>query len=134
MLKLLIIDDDDIVRLVQGKLLQNCNVTDEPLKFKRASEAVEFLNSASIEHHYLLMLDINMPMMNGWEFLDEIENMKVKENIYVLMVSSSIDYNDKEKAKNYDRIINFIEKPITAKNCEQLKELPILKPFFPQPN
>jgi len=134
MLKLLIIDDDDIVRLVQGKLLQNCNVTDEPLKFKRASEAVEFLNSASTEHHYLLMLDINMPMMNGWEFLDEIENMKVKENIYVLMVSSSIDYNDKEKAKKYDRIINFIEKPITAKNCEQLKELPMLKPFFPQPN
>jgi CheY-like chemotaxis protein len=134
MLKVLIIDDDDIVRLVQGKLLQNCKVTKEPIKFKRAFEAVEYLNSASTEHHYLLMLDINMPIMNGWEFLDEIEKMSIKENIYVLMVSSSIDYNDKEKAKKYNKIINFIEKPITAKNCEQLKELPIFKPFFPQPN
>lgn len=133
MLKVLIIDDDDIVRLVQSKLLQNCNFTKEPLKFKRASDAVEFLNSASIEHHYLLMLDINMPMMNGWEFLDEVERMEVKENVYVLMVSSSVDYNDKEKADKYNKIINFIEKPITAKNCEQLKELSILKPFFPQP-
>jgi len=134
MLKVLIIDDDDIVRLVQGKLLQNCKVTKEPIKFKGAFEAVEYLNSASTEHHYLLMLDINMPIMNGWEFLDEIEKMSIKENIYVLMVSSSIDYNDKEKAKKYNKIINFIEKPITAKNCEQLKELPIFKPFFPQPN
>ncbi|WP_010228279.1 response regulator [Gillisia marina] len=134
MLKVLIIDDDDIVTLVQGKLLQNCSVTKEPLKFKRASEAVEYLNSASGEHHYLLLLDINMPMMNGWQFLEEIEKMSVKNNISVFMVTSSIDYNDKEKAKKYPRVINFIEKPITAKNCTQLKELPILKPYFPHPN
>ncbi|RKS50561.1 response regulator receiver domain-containing protein [Gillisia mitskevichiae] len=134
MLKVLIIDDDDIVILVQGKLLQNCKVTQDPIKFKRASEAVEYLHTASKEHHYLLMLDINMPLMNGWQFLDEIDKMAVKDNIYVLMVTSSIDYNDKEKAKNYDKIINFIEKPITAKNCDQLKELPILKPFFQKSN
>ena len=134
MLKVLIIDDDDIVTLVQGKLLQNCNVTQDPIKFKRASEAVDYLKSASMEHHYLLLLDINMPLMNGWEFLEEIEKMAVKDNISVFMVTSSIDYNDKEKAKNYPKIINFIEKPITAKNCEQLKELPIFKPYFPQPN
>lgn len=134
MLKVLIIDDDNIVTLVQGKLLQNCNFTKEPLKFKRALDAIEYLNSASAEHLYLLLLDINMPIMNGWQFLDEIEKMEVKDNIYVFMVTSSIDYNDKEKAKNYSKIINFIEKPITAKNCEQLKELPILKPFFSQQN
>ncbi|TVZ28349.1 response regulator receiver domain-containing protein [Gillisia sp. Hel_I_86] len=134
MLKVLIIDDDDIVTLVQGKLLQNCNVAKDPLKFKRASDALEYLNSASHENHYLLLLDINMPMMNGWQFLEAIEEMAVKENIYVFMVTSSIDYNDKEKAKNYAKIINFIEKPITAKNCEQIKELPILKRFFEHPN
>lgn len=134
MLKVLIIDDDDIVILVQGKLLQNCDFSKDPLKFKRAPEALDYLNSASNEHHYLLLLDINMPIMNGWEFLDEIEKMPLKDKIYVFMVTSSIDYNDKEKAKSYKRIINFIEKPITAKKCEQLKELPILKPFFPQPN
>jgi CheY-like chemotaxis protein len=134
MLKVLIIDDDDIVTLVQGKLLQNSNVTKEPLKFKRALDAVEYLNSASADNLYLLLLDINMPIMSGWQFLDEIEKMEVKDNIYVFMVTSSIDYNDKEKAKKYNRILNFIEKPITAKNCEQLKELPILKPFFPQLN
>ena len=130
MLKVLIIDDDDIVTLVQGKLLQNCGITKDPLKFKRASEAIDYLQTASEEHHYLLLLDINMPMMNGWEFLEEIEKMDVKENIFVYMVTSSIDYNDKEKAKNYSRILNFIEKPITSKNCDQLKETPSLKPFF----
>ncbi len=130
MLKVLIIDDDDIVRLVQGKLIQNCNVCKDPLNFKRASEALEYLNSASVENDYLLLLDINMPMMDGWEFLEAIEKMAVKDNIYVFMVTSSIDYNDKEKAKNYKRIINFIEKPITSKNCDQLKSIPEFKQYY----
>ena len=130
MLKVLIIDDDDIVRLVQGKLIQNCGVSKDPLKFKLASEALDFLKSATNEHHYLLLLDINMPMMNGWQFLEEIEKMLVKDNIYVFMVTSSIDYNDKEKSKNYNNIINFLEKPITSQNCERLKELPMLKQFY----
>jgi CheY-like chemotaxis protein len=130
MLKVLIIDDDDIVRLVQGKLIQNCGISKDPLKFKRAYEAVDYLNSASNEHHYLLLLDINMPYMDGWEFLEEIEKMKVKDNIYVFMVTSSIDFNDKEKAKKYNNIINFIEKPITSRNCEMLKTLPILSQFY----
>lgn len=130
MLKVLIIDDDDIVTLVQGKLLQNCNISKEPLKFKRALEAVEYLKTASKDHHYLLLLDINMPVMNGWQFLEEIDKMEAKDNILVFMVTSSIGFNDKEKATNYPKIINFLEKPITAKNCEQFKELPALKPFF----
>lgn len=130
MLKVLIIDDDDIVRLVQGKLIQNCDISKEPLNFKHASEALEYLNTAPIVHDYLLLLDINMPMMNGWEFLEAIEKMAVKDNIYVFMVTSSIDYNDKEKAKNYKRIINFIEKPITSKNCDQLKSLPEFEQYY----
>lgn len=134
MLKILIIDDDDIVALVQGKLLQNCKVTNEPLKFKRALDAVDYLHSASKEHHYLLLLDINMPVMNGWQFLEEIDKMEVKDNILVFMVTSSIGFNDKEKASNYPKVINFLEKPITAKNCEQFKNLPALKPFFEQHN
>lgn len=130
MLEVLIIDDDDIVTLVQGKLLQNCNVCESPLKFKRASEALNYLNKASPENDYLLLLDINMPLMNGWEFLEEIEKLAIKDQIYVYMVTSSIDYNDKEKAKKYDRIVNFIEKPITIKNCDQLKEHKYFKSHF----
>lgn len=130
MLKVLIIDDDDIVRLVQGKLIQNCGISNDPLKFKRGHEAIDYLKSASNEDHYLLLLDINMPMMDGWEFLEEIEKMDVKDNIYVFMVTSSIDYNDKEKAKKYSNIINFIEKPITSQNFENIKTLPLLSQFY----
>ena len=130
MLEVLIIDDDDIVTLVQGKLLQNCNVCEHPLKFKRASDALEYLSNASEGNDYLLLLDINMPLMNGWEFLEEIEKLAIKEHIYVYMVTSSIDYNDKEKANNYSRIVNFIEKPITIKNCDQLKQHNYFKSYF----
>ncbi len=130
MLEVLIIDDDDIVTLVQGKLLQNCNVCKNPLKFKRAVDALEYLNSASPDNDYLLLLDINMPLMNGWQFLEEIEKMTIKEQVFVYMVTSSIDYNDKEKAKKYSRIVNFIEKPITVKNCDQLKQHQLFKYHF----
>lgn len=130
MLEVLIIDDDDIVTLVQNKLLQNCNVCAASLNFKRASDALEYLNSANPENDYLLLLDINMPIMNGWQFLEEIEKMTIKDRVFVYMVTSSIDYNDKEKAKDYSRIVNFIEKPITVKNCEQLKQHQLFKNYF----
>lgn len=130
MLKVLIIDDDSIVLFIQEKMLKKCEISSHPFTFKDARKAINFLKLQEPEHHFLILLDINMPLMNGWEFLEEVKNLLVYPNVKVLMVTSSINKYDKEKSKIYKSVIGFIEKPISTENCLKLKENPKLKMFF----
>lgn len=130
MLKVLIIDDDSIVLFIQEKMLNKYGITDAPLSFQDARKAISFLSIQNPEDVFLILLDINMPGMNGWDFLEIIKEMDISENVFVYMVTSSIDGYDKEKAKNYKNVISFIEKPISAENCIKIKEHIELKQFF----
>ena len=130
MLKVLIIDDDSIVLFIQEKMLKKYGVTDAPISFQYAREAIAFLKNQKSEDIFLILLDINMPGMNGWDFLEEIKEMEISEKAYVFMVTSSIDNYDKEKAKKYKNVVCFIEKPISAENCITIKEHPELKQFI----
>lgn len=131
MLKVIIIDDDDIMVFLQHKLFLKCGLTNNPITFKAATAAIEFLKNEEIDQHFLILLDINMPEMNGWQFLDILGEMKISKNIFVIMVSSSIDHSDKEKAGTYSNVIDFMEKPVSIENCNRIKEFPLLKEFFP---
>lgn len=130
MLKVLIIDDDDIVLLVERKMLQRCSISNHPISFKGGNPAIEYLKGINDEEDILILLDINMPQMNGWEFLIQLEELNIKNKIYVIMVTSSIDRYDKEVAQNFKRVIGFIEKPITAQNCEKIKTLKEMSGYF----
>lgn len=130
MLKIIIIDDDDIVLMIERKLLQRCGVNKEIISFKKGREALDFLLGEKGIQRYLILLDINMPGMNGWQFLYRLAELEMQHDIQVVMVTSSIDSYDREAAVKYDKVIGFIEKPITAENCEKLKNYPSLKQFF----
>jgi CheY-like chemotaxis protein len=131
MLKVIIIDDDDIMIFLQRKLFQRCGLSKDPISFKVATAAIEFLKEEEIKQHFLILLDINMPEMNGWQFLDVLKEMKISENVFVIMVTSSIDGCDKEKAGGYSNVIDFMEKPVSIENCNRIKEYVLLKEFFP---
>ncbi len=130
MLKVLIIDDDSIVLFIQEKMLKKCEVSSNPFSFKDARKAIKFLELQEPEHHFLILLDINMPLMNGWEFLETIKKLDIYPHVKVLLVTSSIDGYDKQKAKIYESVIGFIEKPISTGSCLQIKDIPELKQFF----
>lgn len=130
MLKILIIDDDAIVLFVQEKMLNRCGFSNNLFSFKEASAALAFLKDQPVEENFLILLDINMPEMNGWDFLDALKEFSTSESIKVIMVTSSIDQYDKRKADCYSNVIGFIEKPITADNCNKIKSFPELKKFF----
>lgn len=130
MLKILIIDDDNIVLLVQRKLLLRCEFNNPIFTFTKGEKALDFLKEEDDSQNFLIFLDINMPGMNGWQFLAEIKNLKASQNIFVIMVTSSIDNFDKEVAEKFENVIGFMEKPITGKDCLRIKDTPEIKHFF----
>ncbi len=129
MLQVIVVDDDEIVLLVQKKILQRCSIASNPLSFKEGRLALDYLTQTE-DKNILILLDINMPAMNGWEFLKNLESITLDKNIFVIMVTSSIDNYDKKLAKKYHKVIGFIEKPITNDNCQNIQNLKELSPFF----
>ena len=110
MKNIILIDDDPINNLICRKKLLKARTDLNISEFLMARRGLEhFLqNSPEVD---LLLLDINMPDLDAWSFLDEL----VKNNISipVVIITSSIDRDDIDKSKKYDMIINYIIKPIT---------------------
>tara|TARA_B100001063_G_C16611138_1_gene475806 strand:+ start:447 stop:851 length:405 start_codon:yes stop_codon:yes gene_type:complete len=131
MLRTLIIDDDEIVTFLQRKIVSKCELDLDPYTFKDAHKALDFLeNESDKEVDYLIMLDINMPKMTGWEFLKKLKLVSGNERFYVVMVTSSIDRKDKRNAAEDPHVIDFIEKPVSAKHCSKLKGISKLAAYF----
>lgn len=131
MLKVLIIDDDDVVIFIQKKMLSNHKIADTPLSFKKAEAALNYLNEQQeADNDFLILLDINMPEMDGWTFLNRVQNTAVQDRVHVIMVTSSIDQKDKTKALEYDIVRDFIEKPISTAHCMKIKTIPELSSYF----
>ncbi|SHF91882.1 Response regulator receiver domain-containing protein [Salegentibacter echinorum] len=131
MLEVIIIDDDQIVIFIQKKMMVNHHIGTNPLSFKKAVKALEYLEKErNADKEFLILLDINMPGMSGWELLDHLEEHEHKGNYHIIMVTSSINKKDKLEAEKYSIVKSFIEKPISAANCDKIKELSEISHFF----
>ncbi len=130
-LQFLIVDDSDIVIFLHTEMLSYTNLTKSPLSALNGESALDILtNFKGTENSYLVLLDINMPVMDGWQFLDEIQLDSELPTVYVIMVTSSIDSIDKVKASKYPQVIGFFEKPLSEENCNQIKKIEVLKHYF----
>lgn len=116
-----IIDDDPIYQLVTKKIIEKSSFFPIVDSFTNGLDAISyFQNSASLPE--VILLDIEMPIMDGWDFLTEItaihRQFNTNTNIYI--VSSSIAKEDKEKALTFDGVKDFISKPITLSKIEKI--------------
>jgi len=115
-----IIDDDFIYQTIIKKLIQKTGILSAHSSFSNGKEAIITLkNTLDEDAMYLpdiILLDINMPIMDGWEFMEEIKKMKSRINnqIKIYIVSSSIAIEDKNKSKTYSDIVGYIPKPISV--------------------
>ena len=115
----IVIDDDPINNLLCSKNIKKNIQEADVITFTEAEKGLDhiksFFNVPNVENA-VLFLDINMPIMTGWEFMEEFEklNSLIKEQIFIYILSSSIDQEDKQKAKNHPDVVDYIEKPLSA--------------------
>lgn len=105
---IMLIDDDPIVNIIHQKMLATHW---ESITVKSFTEALSALEAMRENQPDLILLDINMPVMNGWQFLQELEGRKI--NTDVIMVSSSIDPEEKRRAFTFKNVKFFLNKPVT---------------------
>ena len=127
----LIIDDNAVIHFLHGEIVADGGISTNPLPFLHGKDAMQYLlNNHETGDAYFVLLDLNMPVMNGWQFLDELQNHSLKERTYIVIVSSSVDIFDKERAKAYSQVIGFFEKPFSEDDCIAIKKTAALLPFF----
>ena len=117
-----IIDDDNIFVFVLKKILEKNENFDQVLDFKNGEEVLDILSDKNNAFPNVILLDINMPVIDGWQFLEQIEKLPNKEKLNVFIMSSSIDANDIEKSKSFSTVKDFISKPINNEKLNKLIE------------
>lgn len=115
--KICIIDDDEIYIFLMKKSFAAMGVSNEVLSFLNGADALEELIKLKNDHEELpsiILLDINMPIMDGWEFLNEFRKLSqdISKKISVYIVSSSIASEDIEKSKTFPEIVDYLTKPV----------------------
>ena len=121
-----IIDDDKLSIKLMSMLISKNKFCEEIISFFNPQIALESLKENCHNPQYLpdvILLDLNMPILDGWQFLDEFILLPLKKEISIFIVTSSIDPSDIEMAKKYDMVKTYIMKPITAKKLEAASEL-----------
>ncbi|WP_405384588.1 response regulator [Maribacter sp. LLG6340-A2] len=113
-----IIDDDPIFIYGTKRIMKEVDFAETILVYNNGQEAIEGLMEISQTEELMpevIFLDLNMPIMNGWEFLDEYTNIPNHnpEKTIIYIISSSVDPRDLERVKNYEQVNNYILKPIT---------------------
>jgi CheY-like chemotaxis protein len=115
-----IVDDDAIFVFVLKKLLEKNGNFGRMVDFKNGNDAIDILFSKESQLPCVILLDLNMPIIDGWQFLDQLEDSELKEQLNVYIMSSSIDRSDIEKSKNYSIVKDFISKPVNADKLDKI--------------
>lgn len=116
----LLIDDNYIDNFVTRKILEGSNFAETITIVRSATEAINSLKNGELKPD-VIFLDVRMPLMSGFEFLDEYDKMDIdKEGIKIFMLSSSLDPVDMRRSSDNKYITQFIHKPLTRKALEEL--------------
>ena len=126
-LNIFIIDDDSVIAFLAKKTINSSNVSSKIRDFQEGSEAIEFLRefcNVAEQLPDIILLDISMPIMDGWQFLEEYAllqpKMSKKNKLY--MFSSSISQIDIQRAKSNPLVTDYIFKPLQRERFLEMVE------------
>lgn len=123
-LRFLIIDDDKMNNFICNVTIKNCFRDAIVTSFEQPVEALGYIRDTFARNPLptVLLLDLNMPVLSGWDVLDELEkcDYSILNQLRIYILSSSVDQRDIERAKNNPHVVEFISKPLKK---EKLMEL-----------
>ena len=122
-INLLVIDDDDINIFIIKKIVEKTGLNINMVSKNNGQQAIDYIKETltnSDQFPNLMLIDINMPIMNGWEFVEAYQMLNITQSADMYILSSSVYENDIEKTKSYTSVRGFISKPLSI---ERLKEL-----------
>jgi len=126
--KLFLVDDDEIFRVAAEVLIKTNGLAKEVVHFENglaAYDALISMDNNPKELPEIMFLDINMPVMNGWELLEDLKNGPnlICKQVQIHILTSSIDPRDLTLSKTYDFVDGYITKPLTQADLVKLKQV-----------
>lgn len=118
-----LIDDDEIFRFSAEQLMEMADFTQEVVSFENGEEALEAINKLlrnEMAAPDLIFLDVNMPVLDGWQFLEELSKVDLPSNFKIYMLSSSSDMADINQVSKYPVVQKYLLKPISLNLLSQV--------------
>ncbi|MEK6476735.1 response regulator [Catalinimonas sp. 4WD22] len=126
--QVMVIDDDPINNIIFQKLSEFVDFAEEIITFLSAVDSLDYLQKLEEEQTSppnIIFLDIRMPIVNGWEFLERLSQLNQNhyfDDTAIYMLTSSSEQSDINKAKNYRLVTDYIVKPLLTENLDAIKE------------
>lgn len=119
------VDDDEVFVYAMKKLVQLKELSESFVTFNRVQEAINYLTSQASQADALpdvILLDVNMPELDGWDFLNEYQKLRsnLSKTPKIYMLSSSVSPDDHQRAEKNPDIEAFLIKPISKENLEKI--------------
>ena len=109
MKKIMLVDDVDISNFIMKKLIANATPQNKVYDFNQPEKALELLHEIEPD---VIFLDLNMPVIDGWQFLDAMKEKGLNNKVFIL-TSSPSDF-DKQRSLGYTNVLDFLIKPLTS--------------------
>ena len=122
---MMLVDDNDIDQEQYKRIIKRSGIVDNLEVFYYADEAFEYLKSNPDVTVDVILLDINMPRMDGFEFLEKVTSELGHEvaRVVIIMLTTSLDPKDRERASKFDLVRDFINKPLEISHVEHAAQL-----------
>ncbi|SFV26969.1 response regulator [Thermoflavifilum thermophilum] len=126
--KIFLIDDDPIHQQIAVLMLQKAEVVKEVISFHEAQAALDYIRAHETEPEALpevILLDLNMPVMDGWAFLDAFEQIRdgLLASVRIFIYTSSINYHDRLRAHQYPSVTGYLVKPLSREDIQRIADI-----------